>query len=167
MKHHLTVLATLAALSLSTQSLAADNAWAISPGWSQSSDSDGLSIRKDFATALPSYSNGLKWQGAEWQEQRYQQNGTTLSGYGLNYTAQDINAITGMGHSMKVGVNQGPNKTTAIGDWNYNQAFNAQLNWGVFAGRDWVESIGALQQGIHYDLVGGNVDYMARRSGEL
>ena len=159
MKHHLTVLATLAALSLNTQSLAADNAWAISPGWSQSSDSDGLSIRKDFATALPSYSNGLKWQGAEWQEQRYQQNGTTLSGYGLNYTAQDINAITGMGHSMKVGVNQGPNKTTAIGDWNYNQAFNAQLNWGVFAGRDWVESIGALQQGIHYDLVGGNVDY--------
>lgn len=159
MKHHITVLAAFTAFGLSTHAWAADNAWAISPAWSQSSDSDGLSIRKAFATALPSYSNGLKWQGAEWQEQRYQQNGTALSGHGLNYTAQDINAITGMGHSLKVGLNQGPNKTTAIGDWNYNQAFNAQLNWGVFASRDWVESMGALQQGIHYDLVGGNVDY--------
>ena len=140
---------------------AADNTWAVAPAWSQSSDSDGLSIRKAFAAALPSYTSGLQWQGVEWQEQRYQQNGTALSGHGLNYTAQDINAITGMGHSLKLGVNQGPNKTTAIGDWNYNQAFNAQLNWGVFAGRDWVESIGALQQGIHYDLVGGNVDYQA------
>jgi hypothetical protein len=159
MKHQLTVLATFAALGFSTQTLAADNAWAISPGWSQSSDSDGLNIHKAFATALPSYSNGLKWQGVEWQEQRYKQNGTALSGHGVNYTAQDINAITGMGHSLKIGINQGPEKTTAIGDWNYNQALNAQLHWGVFANRDWVESIGALQQGIFYDLVGGNVDY--------
>jgi hypothetical protein len=160
MKHHITVLATLTALALSTHAWAADNTWAISPAWSQSSDSDGLSIRKAFATAMPSYANGLKWQGVELQEQRYTQNATALSGHGVNYTEQNLDALTGLGNSLKVGVNQGPEKTTVIGDWSYNQAHNKQLNWGVFASRDWVESIGALQQGIHYDLAGGNVDYL-------
>jgi hypothetical protein len=134
-------------------------AWAVSPAWSQSSDSDGLHIRKAVAIALPSYTHGLKWQGVEWSEQRYTQHGTAISGHGLNYTEQDIHAITGMGHSLKVGINQGPQKTTAIGDWSFNRALGKQLNWGVFANRDWVESIGALQQGIHYDLVGSNLDY--------
>ncbi len=161
MTHHRTQWVALAALALLNLGnvYAADNAWAIAPAWSQSNDSDDLHVRKAFATALPSYTNGLKWQGVEWQEQRYQQNNTILSGHGVNYTSQDIDALTGLGQSLKVGVNQGPEKTTLIGDWSYNQAHNKQLNWGVFASRDWVESIGALQQGIHYDLVGGNVDY--------
>ena len=96
----------------------------------------------------------------EWQDQQYIQNGTALKGHGINYTEQNLDALTGLGNSLKVGVNQGPEKTTVIGDWSYNQAHNKQLNWGVFASRDWVESIGALQQGIHYDLAGGNVDYL-------
>ena len=152
-------LCATSALGMNLPAFAADTTWAVAPGWSQSSDSDGLSIHKASTAALPSYSNGLKWQGVELQEQRYQQNGNTLSGHGVNYTAQDLDALTAMGYSLKVGVNQGPEKTTAIGDWNYNRAYNAQLHWGVFASRDWVESMNALQQGIHYDLVGGNVDY--------
>jgi hypothetical protein len=159
MKYHITVLATLAALGLSTHAFAANNTWALSPAWSQSGDSDGLSVRKAFATAMPSYANGMKWRGIEWQEQRYKQNSTSLSGHGVNYTAQDLDSLTGLGYSLKVGLNKGPEKTIATGDWNYNKAFNSQLNWGVFASRDWVESIGALQQGIHYDLAGGNLDY--------
>jgi hypothetical protein len=161
MTYHLTRLAPLlaASMALSLSAHANPNTWAVAPALSQSSDSDGLNVRKAFATGLFNYTNGLKWQGVEWQEQRYTQNGMAISGHGLNYTEQDINPITGMGHSLKLGINQGPQKTTAIGDWNYNQALNAQLNWGVFASRDWVESIGALQQGIHYDLVGSNLDY--------
>jgi len=159
MTYRITRLSVLLALSLSASAVAADTLWAVSPAWSQSSDSDGLSIHKAFAAALPSYSNGLKWQGMELQTQRYQQNGNTLSGHGVNYTAQDLDALTGMGYSLKIGANQGPTQTTAIGEWNYNQAYNAQLHWGVFASRDWVESMNALQQGTHYDLVGGNVDY--------
>lgn len=153
-----TALTALALLSLSSVQ-AADNARALAPAWSQSSDSDGLNIRKAFAAALPSYTTGLQWQGVEWQEQRYQHNGDTLSGRGINYTAQHLDALTGMGNSLKVGVNQGPEKTTVIGDWSYNQVHNTQLNWGIFASRDWVESMTALRQGIHYDLLGGNVDF--------
>jgi hypothetical protein len=152
-------LAAWLGLGLNTCLWAADTQWAIAPAWSQSSDSDGLTIHKAFAAALPSYTHGLKWQGVEWQEQRYQQNGNTLSGHGLSYTAQNLDALTGLGHSLKVGINQGPTQSLATGEWNYNQALNPQLNWGVFASRDWVESINALQQGIHYDLLGGNVDY--------
>ena len=159
MTYRITRLSVSLALSLSASAVAANTLWAVSPAWSQSSDSDGLSIHKAFAAALPSYSNGLKWQGVELQTQRYQQNGNTLSGHGVNYTAQDLDALTGMGYSLKIGANQGPTQTTAIGEWNYNQAYNAQLHWGVFASRDWVESMNALQQGTHYDLVGGNVDY--------
>jgi len=160
---HITRLAALCAafvaVHTSTPALADDTTWAAAPAWSQSSDSDGLTIRKAFVAGLPSYTNGLKWQGVEWQEQRYEQNGNALSGHGVNYTAQDLDALTGLGYTLKVGVNQGPEKTTAIGEWNYNRAYNTQLHWGVFASRDWVESLNALQRGIHYDLVGGNVDY--------
>jgi hypothetical protein len=163
MTYRITSWVALVAASVTTSwspsTIAADNTWAASPAWSQSSDSDGLTIHKAFAAALPNFSHGLKWQGVEWQEQRYKQNGTHLSGQGINYTTQDIDAVTAMGYNLKVGVNQGPAKTTAIGDWNYNQAASKQLHWGVFASRDWVESVGALQQGVVYDLVGGNVDY--------
>ena len=159
MKHHICVLATIVALGLHTHTWAADNTWAISPTWSHSSDSDGLSVRKAFAATMPSYANGLKWQGVELQEQRYTQNSTALSGHGVSYTAQDLNAVTGLGYSLKVGINRGHEKTITVGDWSYNKAFNHQINWGVFVSRDWVESMGALQQGIHYDLAGGNVDY--------
>jgi hypothetical protein len=163
MTHRHTHWAAVAALALLNfgHAYGADNTWAVAPAWSQSNDSDGLNVRKAFMAALPSYSSGLQWQGVEWQEQGYQQNGTTLSGHGVNYTSQHLDALTGLGNSLKVGVNQGPEKTTVIGDWSYNQAHNKQLNWGVFASRDWVESISALQKGIHYDLVGGNVDYQA------
>jgi hypothetical protein len=150
--------AVLALFSLSN-TYASENTWAAGPAWNQSSDSDGLSIRKAFASTLPKYTSGLKWQGVEWQEQRYHQNGITLSGHGVNYTAQDVDPLTGLGQSLKVGVNQGPDKTTLIGDWSYNQAYSKQINWGVFASRDWVESMSALQQGIHFDLIGANVDY--------
>ena len=131
MTFNIKALATLCAtvtLDLTTPAIAAAPAWAVAPAWSQSSDSDGLTIRKAFAAALPSYTNGLKWQGVEWQEQRYQQNGNSLSGHGVNYSAQDLDALTGMGYSLKVGINQGPEKTTAIGEWNYNRAYNAQLH---------------------------------------
>ena len=153
--------ATLAAIALLClgNTYAADHTWAAAPAWHQSSDSDGLQIRKAFAAALPSYTSGLQWQGVEWQEQRYQQNGNILSGHGVNYTAQDVDALTGLGQSLKVGINQGPEKTTLIGDWSYNKAYSKQLSWGVFASRDWVESMPALQQGIHFDLIGANVDY--------
>lgn len=159
MKHHLTLALSAAFLFVNTPASAADNTWAVAPAWSQSNDSDGLHIQKAFAAALPQYSNGLKWQGVELQTQHYRQNDNSLSGQGVNYTAQDVDALSGLGYSLKAGVNQGPEKTTVIGDWNYNQAFNSQLHWGVFASRDWVESMPALRQGLHYDLVGGNVDY--------
>jgi len=148
-----------ASMTLSLCAHANPNTWAVAPAWNQSSDSDGLNVRKAFATALPSYTNGLQWQGVEWQDQQYIQNGTALRGHGINYTAQNLDALTGLGYNLKVGVNQGPEKTIAIGDWNYNNAFSSQLNWGVFASRDWVESLGALQQGLYYDLAGGNLDY--------
>jgi len=163
---HWAALTALALLSLSSAH-AADNTWAIAPAWSQSSDSDGLSIRKAFAAGLPNYNNGLKWEGIEWQEQRYTHNDTTLNGRGVNYTAQNIDAITGLGHSLKVGLNQGPQKSTIIGEWNYNKALNSQLHWGIFANRDWVESMDALQRGIYYDMAGGNVDYQVHPRATL
>lgn len=153
-----TTITALALLSLGN-TYAADSTWAVAPAWSQSSDSDGLNIRKAFTAALPDFTSSLQWQGVEWQEQRYQQNGNTLSGHGVNYTAQHIDALTGLGNSLKIGVNQSHQKTTVIGDWNYSRAYNKQLNWGIFASRDWVESMGALQQGIHYDMAGASVDY--------
>ena len=164
MNYHIKLLTASMAMALNAHAQSnaqpdATPAWALATSWSLSSDSDGLNVSKAHAAALPSFTSGLKWQGVEWQEQRYTQNGTAIRGHGLNYTSQDTHAITGLGHSLKVGINQGPQKTTVIGDWNYSQALNPQLSWGVFANRDWVESIGALQQSIHYDLVGGNVDY--------
>lgn len=137
----------------------ADNTWAAFPAFSRASDSDGLVINKWFAGALPIYSSGLSWRGVEWQQQRYTQNGQQLSGHGVNYIAQETDASTGLGYNYKIGVNQGPHNTLLTGDWSWNQAFTSQLQWGLFASRDWVESMPALQDSVHYDLIGGNLDY--------
>lgn len=73
---------------------------------------------------------------------------------------QEADRQQGQGHGphnpevAKHGQHDAWNKTQAV-----CQVHDTQLNWGVFANRDWVESFSALQQGIHYNLVGGNVDY--------
>lgn len=162
MTPRLTRLAALAWLALcaSGDGLAQSAApWAIAPQWQSSNDSDGLKIDKVSAAWLPTYRSGLQWQGVEWQTQRYVQNGTTLDGHTLSYVGQNLDALTGLGHSYRIGWNQGLNTTLVTGDFNWNQALNDRLHWGVFASRDWVESLPALQNSIHYDLIGGNVDY--------
>lgn len=131
----------------------------LSPAWSRSSDSDGLVIQKSSVGVLPTYTSGLAWHGVEWQQQRYAQNGNTLTGQGIHYTAQAIDAVSGMGYTYKVGVNQGPYQSLVTGEMSWNQAYNPQLSWGLFASRDWVESMRALENKVHYDLMGANVDY--------
>ena len=115
MKYRTTALTLLVCVAGHTSSAQAQDQWAISPAMNHSNDSDGLTVQKVFATAMPKYASGLKWQGMEWQDQRYSQNGNRLNGHGLNYTAQDIDAVSGMGYTLKAGVNQGPQHTTAIG----------------------------------------------------
>ncbi len=138
---------------------AAESNWALSPILNYSSDSDGLTITKLTLGLLPGYDTVNKFQGLEWQTQKYQQNNTTINGQGLNYTWQSTDVLTGMGHSLRAGLNQiDSSKTTPILDWNYNKAQNDFLNWGVTFNRDWVDSIPALQDRTHYDLVGGNLD---------
>lgn len=146
------------ASSFSTQAVA-NPTWAAYPAWSRSSDSDGLVIHKWSAGVLPTYNSGLSWRGVELQKQNYAQNGNTLTGQSIHYTAQEIDATSGMGYAYKVGVNQGPQQSLVTGDVNWNQAYNEQLQWGLFAGRDWVESMRALENNVRYDLVGANVDY--------
>lgn len=132
---------------------------AVYPAWSHSSDSDGLVIDKWFAGALPRYASAHAWRGVEWQQQRYSQNGQELTGQGINYTVQNTEATNGLGYAYKLGINQGPHKNLVIGDWGWQQALSPQWQWGLFASRDWVESMPALQDSVHYDLVGGSLDY--------
>jgi hypothetical protein len=129
------------------------------PQWQSSNDSDGLMIDKFGLAGLTHYRSGLQWEGVEVQQQRYRQNGDLLDGHTLSYTAQDINPVTGLGHNWKIGRNQGLQTGLTTGELNWSQAANEQWQWGVYAGRDWVESMPALRQSVHYNLVGANVDY--------
>ena len=72
----------------------------------------------------------------------------------MNYTVQETDAVTGLGYNYKIGINQGPHQTLVTGDWSWNKAFTPQLQWGLFASRDWVESMAALQNSVHYELGG-------------
>ncbi|MEY4122157.1 MAG: hypothetical protein RLZZ457_995 [Pseudomonadota bacterium] len=162
MTYRLTNLAATAAAFLlsSTGSCWAQHTWALTaPQWNHSSDSDGLKIDKFAVAALPIYQSGYQWQGVELQQQRYRQNGNAMEGQSLSYVAQKTDPLTGLGHSYKAGWNQGLNQSLLTGEFNWNQAYNEKLQWGVFANRDWVESFAALQNNVHYELIGGNVDY--------
>ncbi len=159
MKRNILSVACMALLASASTSTWANNTWAAYPAWSRSSDSDGLIINKWFAGALPAYGSGMSWRGVEWQQQRYEQNGQQLSGNGVNYTVQETDVTTGLGYNYKIGINQGPHQTLVTGDWSWNKAFTPQLQWGLFASRDWVESMAALQNNVHYELLGGNIDY--------
>lgn len=161
MRYRLANLAALACIALSSANTVwAQSSWALSaPQWNHSHDSDGLKIDKWAVAALPSYQSGLEWRGVEWQQQRYRQNSNALDGQTLSYVAQKTDPLTGLGYNYKAGWNQGLGQSLFTGEFNWSQAVNPQLQWGVFASRDWVESFGALQNNIHYDLIGGNVDY--------
>lgn len=142
-----------------TGALAQEAGRAVSlPGLQHASDSDGLVIDKVSAAYWPVYSSGLQWQGVEVQTQRYRQAGAVLDGHTLAYTHSAIDPRTGLGLNWRAGLNQGLNNSLVVGEFNVNQAYSDRISWGLFASRDWVESMGALQQAIHYDLAGGSVD---------
>lgn len=144
--------------TLSTSALA-ETTWAAYPSWSRSSDSDGLVINKWSAGVLPTYNSGLSWRGVEIQKQRYAQNVDTLNGQSMHYVAQEIDAASGMGYAYKIGLNQGPYQSLLTGEASWNKAYNEKFQWGLFASRDWVESMRALENNVRYDLVGANMDY--------
>jgi hypothetical protein len=157
---HTMVCALFTVLTTDSMAETAERAWAISPSLNSSSDSDGLNIHKVSLAALPAYSSGLQWQGMEWQTQRYQQNASSIDGHTVSYGMQSIEAKTGMGSQLKLGLSQqGSSSTLLITDWNHNQSINENLNWGLTANRDWVESMTALQQNTYFNLVGANLDY--------
>lgn len=123
------------------------------------SDTDGLVIDKLSASYWPWYQSGSQWQGVEVQTQRYSQGGNSLHAQTLAYGYSAVDPRTGLGLNWRAGWNQGLGSGLAVGELNWSSQFTERLSWGVFAGRDWVESIGALQQSIHYDLAGGSLDY--------
>ena len=137
----------------------ADTSWGLSPQWTHSSDSDGLVINKWSAQILPVYQSGLDWKGIDLQQQRYRQRGAVREGQSINYSVQHTDAISGMGHSYKLGVSQGASQSLVTADLNWNQALTEQIQWGIYASRDWVESMSALEHNVHYDLIGGSLDY--------
>lgn len=132
---------------------------AISTSLNVTNDSDGLIIQKVTLGALPAYTSATQSHGLEWQVQRYLQNNSVITGQGINYGWQSVDAQTGMGNTLRAGLNQlGSAKTIMTIDWNFNRAHNEFINWGLTVNSDWVESIAALQNGTRYDLVGTNLD---------
>lgn len=132
---------------------------ALSTSWNFSNDSDGLTIQKVTLGALPTYISATQSHGIEWQGQRYRQNDSVISGQGINYAWQSVDSMTGMGNTLRAGLNQqGSAKPILAIDWNFNRAHNEFINWGLTVNSDWVESMAALQNGTRYDLVGASLD---------
>lgn len=136
----------------------AASAWALGPQWSQSSDSDGLSIRKPGASAYYRWDNGANWQGLEWQEARYTQGGTTLRGRSLAAVGQSVDPATWLGHGYKLGWSEGPTRGTWLADGFWSGALGPRTQWSLFGTRDRVESLAGLQAGLTFNLVGASLD---------
>lgn len=132
---------------------------AVGPQWNHSNDTDGLRIDKWAASGFTHYQSGQQWRGVELQQQQYRQNANALDGQSVSYVAQNIDPVSGMGYNYKAGWNQGLGASLLTAEANWNQAYSPSMQWGLFASRDWVESFAALQNKVHYDLVGGSVDY--------
>lgn len=163
-----TALAALACVPLGARAQASPPAaaaapnpstWALGPQWSQSSDSDGLSIRKPGATAYYRWDSSASWHGVEVQQQRYAQAGTTLEGRSLAAVGQSVDPATWLGYGYRLAWSDGPERGTWVGDAFKSGALGTQAQWSVFATRDRVESFKGLQAGLTFDLVGASVDY--------
>lgn len=122
------------------------------------SDSDGLNILKAGGVFMPDYRHGLQWRGLELLDLRYAQNGQVLHGQSASYAVQDTDARTGMGYNYRIGYSSLPAGQLVIGEYSLNRSWDDKTNVGLFAARDWVESLPALQRQVHYTLAGANVD---------
>ncbi len=133
--------------------------WAVGPQWWQSSDSDGLSIRKPGATTYYRWESGATWHGVEVQQQRYTQGGATLEGRSLAAVGQSVDPATWLGYGYRVAWSDGPERGTWTGDGFWSGALGPRTQWSVFGTRDRVESFKGLQAGLTFDLVGASVDH--------
>ena len=140
-------------------SVPAPSQWALSPQWWQSSDSDGLSIKKPGATAYYRWESGATWHGVEVQQQRYTQAGATLEGRSLAAVGQSVDPATWLGYGYRVAWSDGPERATWTGDGFWSGALGPRTQWGVFGTRDRVDSFKGLQAGLTFDLVGASLDH--------
>jgi hypothetical protein len=134
-------------------------AWALGTQWWQSSDSDGLSIRKPAATAYYRWESGATWHGVEAQQARYAQGGTGLEGRSLAAVGQSVDPATWLGYGYRLAWSDGPTRGTWLGEGFWSGALGSRTQWSVFGTRDRVESFSALQAGLTFDLVGASVDH--------
>ncbi|MBU3650864.1 MAG: hypothetical protein FGM28_11250 [Limnohabitans sp.] len=152
---HPRLLGLILAASLAPNALALG----LAPQAAQSRDSDGLHITRWGASALPLWRDATHWRGVAYETQQYQQLDREVKTRSLAWVDQQVNAQTALGYTLRLGWSEGAQRNLWTGDWSWSAAASERLQWNVFANRDRVESLPALQQGVHMNLVGVGADY--------
>lgn len=165
--HHIAVVCALALPLLAQASALQESSGRASiaqglilPTLHTSSDSDDMRITKVGGGVLYRYTHPQHYTGLVWEHQRFSQTGqAALNGQSLSWVTQRIDPATALGYQFKAGYSARPIRHLVNFDGSLAYALSPSTRVEWFASRDRVDSMEALQNGTHYILAGGALDY--------
>jgi hypothetical protein len=147
-----------AALSAAAAVASEHGAEGIGGGFRASSDSDGLRMERAIAARYLGLAGEGRATAIAVEAGRYSQREWSLPIRAVTLLHRDTDKRTAEGLRLSTSLSRvGPHGLLGLDlDWSREAHPGTRVN--VVAGRDWIESRRALEDGLHFDLVGAGLD---------
>ena len=129
------------------------------PGFFISSDNENFRAEKFRLGYMPRYEHPDRYAGFSLQTNYYKQNDWSARGEQIGVVSKAINPRTGLGYNLNLNLSRinGHELLTTESSWGFR--LNDSTTAEVFIGSEWVETELALEDGVHYQLIGAAIDH--------
>jgi len=129
------------------------------PGFFISSDNENFRSEKFRLGYMPRYEHPDRYAGFSLQTNYYKQDDWSTRGEQIGVVTKAINPRTGLGYNLNLNLSRinGHELLTTESSWGFR--INDKTTAEFFVGSEWVETQAALEDGVHYQLIGAAIDY--------
>ena len=130
----------------------------IGAGLYTSVDSEDFSTQRTGFELLPDFKHGDARLGLRYTAHRFKHEAWSRRGEQISLLYRRIDPATADGWQIEAGFFRQSQSEIVTLDASYRAPLSATTSVEVFANRDWVETVNALNQGIHFNLVGAALE---------
>lgn len=130
----------------------------IGAGLYTSVDSEDFSTQRTGIELLPDFKHADARLGFRYTAHRFEQQAWSRRGEQISLHYRDIDPATADGWQIDAGFFRQAQHDLATLDTGYRRALSDTASVELFANRDWVETVNALNQGIHFNLIGAAIE---------
>ena len=124
-----------------------------------SKDNEDFTTQRTGIEYLPTLSHGDSLTGVRYTAHYYEQGDWSRRGEQVAFLYRDIDPATANGWQLDAGAFQEDGHAMLTLDGNYRKPLAERTALELFVDREWVETQGALDKGVHFTFTGGGIEH--------